>query len=441
MIFIAYLFQPMNYTETLDYMFRLLPMYHRIGAAAYKADLNNTLALCKHLGNPETKFKSIHIAGTNGKGSSSHMTAAILQTAGYKTGLYTSPHLKDFRERIKINGQEIPENFVIDFIANNKEFIETIQPSFFELTVGMAFLYFADSNIDIAVVEVGLGGRLDSTNVILPEACLITSISYDHQNLLGDTLPQIASEKAGIIKPNTPVTISQTQFDVAQVFVEKADQCQAPITFADKNYWLDFHVASDNGMFDIYRNEELFLRNILCELKGDYQPKNIRGVLQLIESIPQYQIEKTHIKTGLASVCQLTGFKGRWQVLQQNPFMVCDIGHNEDGIKQVVKQIAKQMTAKNHEKLHIVFGAVNDKSIDKMLSQLPKNAIYYFCTPNIPRGLAAKELQNQAQNYDLQGNIYDSVSLAIATAKQQASTKDMIFIGGSTFVVAEIEEL
>jgi dihydrofolate synthase/folylpolyglutamate synthase len=412
-------------------------MYHRIGAAAYKANLDNTIALCNYLGNPEKQFKSLHIAGTNGKGSSSHLSAAILQAAGYKTGLYTSPHLKDFRERIKINGKEISPSFVVDFIAKHQEFIEKLQPSFFELTVGMAFVYFANQNIDIAVIEVGLGGRLDSTNVILPEACLITSISYDHQNLLGDTLPKIASEKAGIIKPNTPVVISQTQFDVAQVFVEKATACQAPITFADKNYWLDFYPNSPEGFFDIYRNEEIFLENVTCELKGDYQPKNIRGVLQLMESIPQFTIHKDHIRQGLAQVCTITGFKGRWQVLANAPLTVCDIGHNEDGIKQVVKQIAKQ----NYQNLHIVFGVVNDKSIEKMLVQLPKNATYYFCKPTIPRGLEAKLLQEQAKNYQLIGNTYDSVAEAIVMAKSKAKTEDMIFIGGSTFVVAEIENL
>jgi dihydrofolate synthase / folylpolyglutamate synthase len=422
----------MTYQETLDYMYALLPMYQRIGAAAYKANLDNTIALCNYLGNPETKFKSIHIAGTNGKGSSSHITAAILQTAGHKTGLYTSPHLKSFRERIKINGEEIAQDFIVDFITKHKEFIENLQPSFFELTVGMAFLYFANQNIDVAVIEVGLGGRLDSTNVILPDACLITNISYDHQNLLGDTLPKIAAEKAGIIKPKTPVTISQTQFDVAQVFVEKADQCNAPIVFADKNYWLDFKTQSTT--FDIYKNDDLFLSDVICELKGDYQPKNIRGVLQLIDSIPQYNITKEHILQGLAEVCTITGFKGRWQMLNQEPLIICDIGHNEDGIRQVVKQINRQ----SYKTLHFVFGVVNDKSIDKMLVQLPKNAIYYFCKPNIPRGLDSEELQKQAQNYGLNGNCYDSVADAFETAKIHATFDDMIFIGGSTFIVAEI---
>lgn len=426
----------MTYTETLDYMYKLLPMYHRIGAAAYKANLDNTIALCKHLGNPETQFKSVHIAGTNGKGSSSHLTSAILQSAGYKTGLYTSPHLKNFTERIKINGLEIEKDFVVDFIAKNKEFIEQIQPSFFELTVGMAFLYFAQKQVDIAVVEVGLGGRLDSTNVITPEACLITNISYDHQNLLGNTLPEIAAEKAGIIKPNIPVVISQTQFDVAQVFIEKADKCQAPIVFADKQYWLDMQLNATS--FDIYRNEEIFIRHATCELQGEYQPKNIRGVLQLIETLgDKYTISPEHIKKGLAEVCKITDFKGRWQILGRNPLIVCDVGHNEDGIKQVIRQISKQ----HYRTLHIVFGVVNDKSIDKILVQLPKEAIYYFCKPNIPRGLDATLLQKQAAEYGLKGAIYDSVNLAIETAKNKASAADMIFIGGSNFVVAEIEEL
>jgi dihydrofolate synthase/folylpolyglutamate synthase len=426
----------MTYEETITYLYQCLPMYHRIGAAAYKANLDNTIALCNYLGNPEKQFKSVHIAGTNGKGSSSHMTAAILQEAGYKTGLYTSPHLKNFTERIKINGQEISQTFVTDFITQHKTFIEQLQPSFFELTVGMAFVYFAMQKVDIAVIEVGLGGRLDSTNIIMPEACLITNISYDHQNLLGDTLPQIAAEKAGIIKPHTPVVISQTQFDVAQVFVEKADQCHAPIIFADKQYWLDNHINSD--IFDIYRQEELFISDVICELKGDYQPKNIRGVLQLLEVLSQrnFSVSKKHIKNGLAYVCTQTDFKGRWQVLSQTPLMVCDIGHNEDGIRQVVKQIAKQA----YKDLHIVFGVVNDKSIDKILIQLPKDATYYFCTPNIPRGLAADLLQQQAANYQLKGQTYSSVAQAIETAKEKAKIDDMIFIGGSTFVVAEIAD-
>lgn len=434
----------MTYAETLAYMFRLLPMYHRIGAAAYKADLINTVALCQHLGNPERQFKSVHIAGTNGKGSSSHLTAAVLQEAGYKTGLYTSPHLKDFRERIRINGQEIEENFVIDFIAKNKEFIENISPSFFELTVGMAFLYFAEQKVDIAVVEVGLGGRLDSTNVIVPEACLITNISYDHQNLLGNTLPEIAGEKAGIIKPNVPVVVSQTQAETAEVFIQKAKENNAPIYFADKIYWTDFqHNRNQNSrnqnsdVFDVYKNNKLEIKSVVCELKGDYQPKNIKGVLALLDTIPQFAVSKEHIRRGFASVCSQTGLKGRWQILNQEPMTVCDVGHNEDGIRQVLKQISRY----KFEKLHLVFGAVNDKALDKILEQLPKNAIYYFCKPNIPRGLEVEVLQEQGKLYGLKGETYQTVNEAIWAAKQAANKQDFIFIGGSTFVVAEVEGL
>ncbi len=429
----------MTYAETIAYLYALLPVFHRIGAAAYKANLDNTLALCKYLGNPETKFPTVHIAGTNGKGSSSHLTASVLQAAGYKTGLYTSPHLKDFRERIRINGIEVPEQFVVDFVAKHRTFIEQLQPSFFELTVGMAFCYFAEQKVDIAVIEVGLGGRLDSTNVIEPLACLITSISYDHQNLLGDTLPQIATEKAGIIKPHTPVVVSQTQEEVKAVFESKAQEMAAPISFADKIYWLDFqHNRRENlDSFDIYKDNKAHIRRVTCELKGDYQPNNIKGVLALLDILPQFPVTQNHIRMGLSTVCRATGLKGRWQQIGTAPLMICDVGHNEDGIRQVVKQIKKQ----KFEQLHFVLGAVNDKAIDKMLVQLPKQAIYYFCKPNIPRGLAADLLQEQAKSYDLQGRCYESVQAAIMAARQQAKAQDFIFIGGSNFVVAEVEGL
>ncbi|MFY7787370.1 MAG: bifunctional folylpolyglutamate synthase/dihydrofolate synthase [Thermoflexibacteraceae bacterium] len=427
----------MTFDETLHYLYNKLPMFQRIGAAAYKADLDNTIALCKHLGNPEKKLKTIHIAGTNGKGSSSHLIAAVLQQAGYRTGLYTSPHLKSFTERIRINGQEIEENYVTGFVAQHFDFIEQLQPSFFELTVGLAFSYFLEKQVDIAVIEVGLGGRLDSTNVILPEVSLITNISYDHQNLLGDTLSQIATEKAGIIKPHTPVVISQWQDEIATVFEQKSQAANSPLVFADSHYQIIQNEATQQ--FQVLKNKELLLNNLSCELKGSYQPKNFRGVIGVIECLRQkgYAIPDEAIREGFAKVCSLTGLKGRWQQLGQNPLIICDTGHNEDGIRQIVAQIQQQ----KFKQLHFVLGAVNDKAIDKILVQLPKNAIYYFCKPNLPRGLDANNLQMQAQLYELVGNVYDSVQIAIDAAKAAAKAEDMIFIGGSTFVVAEIADL
>ena len=415
-------------------------MFQRIGAAAYKNDLNNTIVICTLLNNPENKFKSIHIAGTNGKGSTSHLLASILQSAGYKVGLYTSPHLKDFRERIKINGEMIPQQVVVDFVEKYKNDFEKIQPSFFEMTVGLAFDYFADSQIDIAVIEVGLGGRLDSTNVINPELSVITNISFDHMALLGDTLEKIAIEKAGIIKLKTPVIIGETQAEVKTIFIEKANQNSAPIIFADENYKaVNVHSINNDKLFlamDIEKGGETVYFNLESELPGLYQQKNIPTVLCAVESLKNkgFKIAETAIRDGIKNVIGQTGLLGRWQILSQQPLVIADTGHNEAGIKEVLDQIIKTP----HKQLHIVLGMVNDKDISKILSLLPKAAIYYFCKANIPRALSAEELANQAKIVGLIGMVYSSVADALTRAKNNANTDDLIFVGGSTFTVAEV---
>lgn len=427
----------MNYQETLDFLYAQLPMFHRIGAQAYKPSLDNTLALCKAIGNPQNSFKSIHIAGTNGKGSSSHLCASILQESGYKVGLYTSPHLLDFRERIKINAEMIPEESVVSFVSNHLKIIEEIKPSFFELCVAMAFDHFAKNKVDIAVIEVGMGGRLDSTNIILPEACLITNISYDHMQFLGDTLEKIASEKAGIIKPGVPVVISEEQAESKDVFIQIANNKNAEIYFAEKEINLNYSNKSDllYSYFDI-NTRILKAKEISCSLPGIYQEKNIKGVLKMVHllQLKGYKISEEQILNGIKEVKSNTGLRGRWDVLHINPLVVADTGHNEDGIKQVLKQLGKQ----KFQKLHWVWGMVNDKSPDKVFALLPQNAIYYFCKPNIPRGLDAEECKNLAKNYHLYGESYHSVKLAYAAALENADKNDIILIAGSTFVVAEV---
>ena len=390
-------------------------MYQRIGAAAYKPDLKNTIALCKLLGNPENKFRSVHIAGTNGKGSVSHMLAAVLQCAGYKVGLYTSPHLKDFRERIKINGKMIPEKAIINFVEKHKSHFEKINLSFFEWTVGLAFDYFSKEKVDIAVIETGLGGRLDSTNVITPLLSIITNISYDHQNLLGNTLEKIAEEKAGIIKKNGIVLIGERQKESQKVFIKKAKQEKALILFSED------HIKN--------------IKNIECGLKGRYQEKNIPTVLVASEILYElgWNMNAKAITKGIKEVTTLTGFRGRWEILSKQPYTVADIAHNEAGIQEVLKQV-KTIP---HKKLHIVLGTVNDKDVNKILSLLPKNAIYYFCNASIPRALDAKTLYEQAKQFGLKGIVGKSVNSALNAAKKNASIKDMILITGSAFVVAE----
>jgi len=404
----------MTYQKTLTYLFKQLPMYQRVGKAAYKANLDNTFLLCKLLQNPEQKFKSVHIAGTNGKGSTAHMMASVLQEAGYKVGLYTSPHLKDFRERIKINGQMIAEQEIVDFVYKYKNKFESVNLSFFEWTVGLAFNYFATQQVDIAVIETGLGGRLDSTNVIAPELSLITNIGIDHTQFLGNTLVEIATEKAGIIKKNIPIIIGETQDEVKNLFIERAKKLNAPIYFADKEV----------------------LTQYKTDLKGSYQLKNTKNCVQAIHILQQkkWNISEQNLKVGLLNVVKNTNLLGRWQILATNPLTICDVGHNEAGIKEIVKQLNKT----SYKKLHFVFGAVNDKSIDKILQLLPKNAYYYFCAAKIPRALAVDELYQAAAKYNLKGKEYIAVKEAIKFAKKNASKEDLIFIGGSTFVVAEI---
>ena len=403
----------MTYQETTTWLFNQLPMFQTQGASAYKKDLTNTLLLVEHLQHPETKFKSIHVAGTNGKGSTSSMLASILQKAGYKVGLYTSPHLKDFRERIRINGEMISEDFVVDFVAQNKSFFEANQLSFFEMTVGLAFDYFAKEQVDVAVIEVGMGGRLDSTNVITPLVSVITNIGFDHTQFLGDTLPKIAAEKAGIIKSNIPVVIGEYSEEIKPVFVAKAKYENASIYFAQDNPEVTYE----------------------CALLGDYQVHNKKTVLQAIELLQsQFNIEEKHVKLGLKNVIQNTGLLGRWQILKQKPFTVCDTAHNSHGLKIVLNQIQKHQ----FETLHVVLGVVNDKDLDSILPLFPKNANYYFCKPNVPRGLEPQILQKKATEFGLSGEVFNSVSEAYEEAINLAKDSDFIYIGGSTFVVAEI---
>ncbi len=426
----------MNYRETLDYLVARLPMFHRIGAAAYKSDLNNTIDILNLLENPHLAFKSIHLAGTNGKGSCSHMLAAILQNAGYRTGLYTSPHLKDFRERIRINGEMIPKEKVIDFVEKHKIDFEKIEPSFFEWTVGLAFHYFAHEKVDIAVIETGLGGRLDSTNIISPELSIITNISFDHIALLGDTIEKIAHEKAGIIKKNTPVVIGERQVDADAVFIEKAKKENAPIFFANDS--IDANLINRNEEFtayNIFLNGDLLYENIQLSLVGHYQQKNIATVLLAVEQLKVlgFSISEDHVRYALKNIQQLTGLQGRWQTLQNSPRIICDVGHNKAGIEFIVNQLKEY----KYNRLRMVIGLVNDKDASSILSLLPKDAMYYFCKANIPRALDENELKLTAENVGLHGSSYTSVKEAIDMAKAESSPNDLIFIGGSTFVVAE----
>lgn len=389
-------------------------MYQRVGKAAYKADLENTLKLARYLDNPELSFKSVHIAGTNGKGSSSHMLASVLQEAGYKVGLYTSPHLIDFRERIRINGEMIPKRTVSAFIAKHKSFFEANQLSFFEMTVGLAFDFFRNEKVDIAIIEVGLGGRLDSTNIITPEVSVITNIGLDHTQFLGTTLAEIASEKAGIIKPNVPLIIGETVPATKTVFQKISEEKSAPIHFAEDEVMMVFE----------------------SDLLGAYQVKNQKTVLLALDVLKKldWKISENHIVIGLKHVVRNTGLLGRWQVLEDVPKVICDTAHNKEGLLMVLPQLLKE----NFEKLHIVLGMVSDKNLDIIVPLFPKNAHYYFCKPNIPRGLEQVRLKEVAAKYGLNGEVYESVSLAFRTAKKQASTKDVIYVGGSTFVVAEV---
>jgi len=430
----------MTYKETLDYLDARLPMYQRIGAAAYRADLKNTWAICDLLGNPQQTFRSVHIGGTNGKGSTSNMLASILQEKGLKTGLYTSPHLTDFRERIRINGIKIPEEKVIRFIEKYKADFEEIRPSFFEMTVGMAFDHFREEKVNVAIIEVGMGGRLDSTNVITPLLSVITNISFDHMQFLGDTLEKIATEKAGIIKHGVPVVIGESQDDIRHVFIEKAREEQSEILFADDEFMAvsgnSEYTGTDTLRMDIFRNNKVFIGDLESPLIGHYQKKNIVTVCaacKMLDSSLQ-QISTDDIRKGISNVLDNTGFAGRWQILSVNPLTICDTGHNEGGLKLVLEQISRTP----HEKLHFVFGMVNDKEIDTILQMMPKDATYYFCKADIPRGLDANELRIKAEVFGLNGETFNSVKSALKTAQQRAGAKDLVFVGGSTFIVAEV---
>jgi dihydrofolate synthase / folylpolyglutamate synthase len=431
----------MTYQQTIDYMYAQLPMFSRIGAAAYKKDLHNTIALCNALDNPHTTFKSIHIAGTNGKGSTSHMLAAILQQAGYKTGLYTSPHLKDFRERIKINGEMISEAFVVDFVQRTKKISEEIQPSFFELTVAMAFDFFAIEKVDIAVIETGLGGRLDSTNIITPILSIITNIGYDHMNILGNTLEAIAFEKAGIIKPGVPVVIGEYLPETKPVFANKAQESKAPIEYAQSAYGIT-DIVSKNYTLEckVTNLQNSDTENFILDLNGLYQAKNLRTVV-CAESILMQQgftIKNKDEKFALANVKKLTGLHGRWEVIAENPAIVLDVAHNEDGIKQVLSQIQNATANGQWLKVHIIIGMVKDKEVEKVLSLLPVNAAYYFTNAHIPRALPAVELQTKAAEYNLQGEVFDDVNRAIDAAEKKAEKNDLILVCGSVFLVGEV---
>lgn len=426
----------MTYAETLDYLYARLPMFTRIGAAAIKKDLTNTLLLCGKAGNPQQLFRSIHIAGTNGKGSVSHMLASVLQEAGYKTGLYTSPHLQDFRERIRINGAMIPEEEVIRFTEDYKTYFEAIEPSFFEVTVALAFRYFAEQRVDVAVIETGLGGRLDSTNVITPELSIITNIGYDHMQLLGDTLPQIASEKAGIIKEKIPVVIGESHPETAAVFTEKAAEKNASIVFADKLFRPQTIQSSPVELNVEYATED-GTSFFSTDLPGRYQAKNMATVLAAA-SILQKQftaLNNEHLRKGLLHVKENTGLMGRWEVLRENPLFVLDVGHNEDGMRQILEQLEHQQ----YEKLHIVIGMVKDKDVEKVLSLLPPNATYYFTNASIPRALPAEELKEKAWKYGLQGSISPVVDDAVQAALAAATADDMVLVCGSVFVVGEVD--
>ena len=404
----------MNYTQTISWLFNQLPMYQRIGAAAYKVDVSNTVKLINYLNNPQDSFKSVHVAGTNGKGSTSHMLASVLQDAGYKVGLYTSPHLKDFRERIKLNGKMMPEQKVVDFVENHRSFFEENQLSFFEMTVGLAFDYFKNEKVDIAIIEVGLGGRLDSTNVINPEVSVITTIGLDHTQFLGTTLAEIASEKAGIIKPKIPVVIGETKPETKSVFLHKARKEKSPILFVEAGAVPEFKT----------------------DLLGNYQIKNYKTAYVTLGVLEQkgWNITNKNIENGFLNVVKNTGLQGRWQLLNKAPKVICDTAHNVEGLALVLNQLEKE----NFNQLHIVLGVVADKNLDAILPLFPKKAIYYFCKPAVVRGLEVDQLQQKAMGHALIGTSYVTVREAYKSAMTAANAKDLIYIGGSTFVVAEI---
>ncbi len=428
-----------QYQQTLDYLYTQLPMYQRIGSAAFKKDLTNITVLCKALGQPQKKYPSIHIAGTNGKGSTAHTLSAIFQAKGLKVGLYTSPHYRDFRERIKINGVYIAKKEIVAFVEQRKDLFEKIKPSFFEITVAMAFYHFAESKVDIAIIETGLGGRLDSTNIILPLLSVITNISFDHQQFLGDTLPLIAGEKAGIIKKNVPVIIGEEQQETKVVFKEKAKKMNAPITFANRTYRFELvNTSLHYSTYNIYRRGKLMHEKIPINIHGPFQQYNLATALTAIDcynKLPNIDVvDSKTIKKGLKNLKTLSNFIGRWQIIDTKPTVLCDSAHNVGGLKIVLKQV-KEIP---YKKLHIVLGMVNDKSLDKVLKLFPKEARYYFAKANIPRGLDASILEEKAAAFGLKGRRYSTVKNALKAARRHAEEKDLIYVGGSTFVVAEV---
>ena len=431
----------MDYSETLDFLFNSLPMYQRVGKAAYKADMDNTLALMSYLGNPERKFRSIHVAGTNGKGSVSHFTASILQQAGYKVGLYTSPHLVDFRERIRINGAKIPEQEVVRFVADNKPFFESHSLSFFEMTVGLAFDYFAREQVDVAVVEVGMGGRLDSTNVVMPDLSVITNIGFDHTQFLGDTLSKIAFEKAGIIKPKVPVVIGETHPETKPVFLSRAAELEAPITFADQCYKIE-PIPTDAPATLYFTvkpiaNSQLSILNCQLEspLSGSYQLKNLATLMKVVELLPQfgYKISSENICNGIAEVVRTTGLHGRWELIDTNPNTICETAHNPDGINAMLEKLSTL----RYRHLHIVYGCVNDKDYASILKMLPGDASFYFTQPSVPRRLEVASLVATAHEIGLLGDGFPNVHEAIAAARSAANPDDLVLVTGSIFLVAD----
>ena len=439
----------MTYQETLDYLFNSLPMYHRIGQAAYKADITNTVELMQHLGNPEKRFRSIHVAGTNGKGSVSHMLASVLMQAGYKVGLYTSPHLVDFRERIRINGQMIPQPCVTDFVEKHRDFMQTLQLSFFEMTVGLAFDYFATEKVDVAVVEVGMGGRLDSTNVITPDLCVITNIGFDHTQFLGDTLPKIAAEKAGIIKPHVPVVIGETHPETRHVFEQRAAELQAPIYFADDNYriipidkqasqadgltfpLLDFKVEASNFQFSTFNSQ------LTCPLSGSYQLKNLATLFQALWLLPSvgYQITEDNVRDGIARVVQDTGLHGRWEKMDEHPLTICETAHNADGVAAMLHKLSEIP----YRHLHLIYGCVNDKDFRSILRMLPhERTTYYYSQPSVPRALPVGLLAAAAADLGMVGETFPQVAGAISAARHAADVqRDLVLVTGSIFLVAD----
>ena len=430
----------MEYREVIRYLYDMLPMYQRIGNSAIKKDLKNTRKLCKLLGHPQDKFKSIHVAGTNGKGSSSHMLASILAQSGYKTGLYTSPHLKNFNERIKVNGEPVTEDYIVDFVESMKPAIGSIKPSFFELTVAMAFDYFAKENVDIAVIEVGLGGRLDSTNVIDPEVSLITNISYDHQEMLGETLEEIAAEKGGIIKKKVPVVIGERDKATSSVFRKMAKKRKSTLLFAEDQFKIKSIGIGDEGhKIEVYDLENEIVQNCLLETPGLTQLKNIPGVLSVIDILVNhgYNISKKDIRFGLEHYQKSTGLKGRWQTLNSRPRVIADIAHNQAGLENIVRQLINLTKGK----LYCILGFMKEKDIGQILPLFPKNAEYVFCQPKVPRALDVKWLALQAALYDLKGEVIPDVNEALRVVLEKSSDGDIVFVGGSTFVVSELENL